>query len=187
MRDSTTWAALAFALVSGAAFEAVGAVAGPYLIDRGFSQSQVGTFLALPVVAAMVAGALYGGRLSDRHGRARVVGSVLVAMAVVTVLLAAGHGLPRGVGMATLAVLYLLIGLFTAGSYALFMDHTRRELGATQFTTYMAATNACESWAGFAVGRLIAAFGYPPAFIAMAGASLLGLPLLARLRRPRPE
>jgi len=187
LRERTTWAAVAFALVSGAAFEAVGAVAGPYLIDRGFSQSAVGSFLALPVVAAMVTGALYGGRLSDRHGRVRVVGAVMVAMAAVTALLAAGHGLPRGFALGTLAGLYLLIGLFTASSYALFMDHTRRDLGATQFTSYMAATNACESWAGFTVGRLIAAFGYPAAFLTMAAASLFGLPLLRALRRPRPE
>lgn len=183
LRERTTWAAVGFALVSGAAFEAVGAVAGPYLIDRGFSQSAVGSFLALPVVAAMVAGALYGGRLSDRHGRVRVVGTVLVAIAAVTAVIAAGHGLSRSFALGALAVLYLLIGLFTASSYALFMDHTRRDLGATQFTSYMAATNACESWAGFTVGRLIAAFGYPPAFLAMAAASLLGLPLLRALGR----
>ena len=186
-RERTTWAAVAFALVSGAAFEAAGAVAGPYLIDRGFDQGAVGSFLALPVVAAMVTGALWGGRLSDRLGRTRVLGAVLIAIAAATALLAAGHGLPRGFAMCTLALLYLLIGLFTAASYALFMDHTRRDLGATQFTSYMAATNACESWAGFTVGRLIAALGYPPAFLIMAAASLFGLPLLRVLRRPREE
>jgi MFS family permease len=187
LRERSTWAAIAFALIAGAAFEAVGAVAGPYLIDRGFSQSAVGGFLALPVVVAMVAGALFGGRLSDRLGRVRIVGAALVGIAAATVLLAATHALPGGASLGVLALIYLLIGLFTAASYAMFMDHTRRDLGATQFTSYMAATNACESWAGFTVGRMIGTFGYPPAFLTMAGLSLLALPLLRLLGRTREE
>jgi MFS family permease len=182
LRDRTTWIMVGFALIGGAAFEAVGALAGPYLVDRGFSSAQVGGFLALPVVVAMTAGALIGGRVSDRFGRVRVVTLALIGLALATGALAGVAGLPGSVTLVVLAVIYLLIGFFTASSYALFMDHTRPELGATQFTTYMAATNACESWSGFTVGRLTAAQGYPPAFAVMAGLSLLGLPLLGWLR-----
>jgi MFS transporter, PAT family, beta-lactamase induction signal transducer AmpG len=185
LRERHTWVAVGFALVSGAAFEAVGAVAGPFLVDRGFSQTTVGQFLAFPVVIAMLAGALLGGRWSDRHGRTRMVGLFMGAIALVTVLLALSTRMAPASSLAVLTVIYLLIGLFTASSYALFMDHTRPELGATQFSSYMAATNACESWSGFAVGRLIGRFGYAPAFLTMAGLSLLALPLLRMLGRKR--
>jgi len=66
------------------------------------------------------------------------------------------------------AALYVAIGLFTASSYALFMDLTDPRLGATQFSAYMGATNACESWSAVLGGRLIASSGYPAAFAVMA-------------------
>jgi len=183
LRERRTWIGLLFAATGGAAFEAVGAVAGPYLIDRGYTSAAVGRFLALPVVGAMLAGALAGGWLADRLGRARAAGIFLVAIAAVVLGLAAAHGAGGTVTLVLLAALYLAIGLFTAASYGLFMDLTLVRLGATQFSSYMAATNLCESWAGFTVGRLTAAFGYAPAFGVMALASLAALPLLGMLRR----
>jgi hypothetical protein len=47
----------------------------------------------------------------------------------------------------------------------------------------MSATNLCESWAAFAVGRFTSAWGYAPAFSIMAALSLTALPILAWLRR----
>lgn len=178
-----TWLGLAFAAVGGAAFEAVGAVAGPYLVDRGFDSAAVGQFLAVPVVVAMLAGSLAGGVLSDRVGRLRAVTGCLLLIAATVLVLAALQDASAAVTLALLGTLYLGIGLFTASSYALFMDLTHVRLGATQFSSYMAATNLCESWSGFSVGRLTAAFGYGPAFATMAAASLAGLPLLRLLRR----
>jgi hypothetical protein len=66
------------------------------------------------------------------------------------------------------------------------MALTDRRLGATQLSASMSATNLCESWAAFAVGRLTGAFGYAPAFTAMALASLLSLPLLWLMRERPP-
>ena len=55
------------------------------------------------------------------------------------------------------------------------MRATDPKLGATQFSTYMAATNGCESWVVSIAGS-IAAFGnYSIAFIAMCGMSVLSL------------
>jgi predicted MFS family arabinose efflux permease len=76
--------------------------------------------------------------------------------------------------------------MFTAASYALFMELTDPRLGATQFSSFMAATNACEAWAALLVGRLIVGNGYSSAFMALAAISLVGLPialLIARARR----
>ena len=61
------------------------------------------------------------------------------------------------------------------GSYALFMDLTDPKLGSTQFSAFMAATNGCESWSGWAGGQVVARAGYGASFITMSGVSLLGL------------
>jgi MFS transporter (putative signal transducer) len=182
LRQKTTWLGLLFAALSGAGFEAVGAVAGPYMIDRGISTENVGFFFAVPVVLGMLCGALVGGYISDRIGRKRSVAIFLVLFVSDIVFIACldavlGEEAQRWV-IPLLSTLYFCIGLFTASSYALFMDITSQRLGATQFSAYMGATNACESWSSLAVGKLHTSFGYPAAFVAMSVVSLLSLLIL---------
>lgn len=181
-RRPGTWVGLLFAAVSGAAFEGVGAVAGPFLVDRGLDESSIGIFLAGPAVAAMVAGALVGGVVSDRIGRVRAAGWFLGGICAVTAVLAASAGAASSTALlAGLTALYLGIGCFTASSYALFMGLTDPALGATQFSAFMAATNGCESWASLVTGRLAQSQGYGPAFGWMAAASAASLLLLGPL------
>jgi MFS family permease len=185
-RLRTTQLGLAFALVSAAAFEATGQLAGPYLVDRDVATSTIGLFFGVLVVSATLVGGLLGGWLSDRWGRERAVGVFLCGV-VGTVGLLAGvdafGGAPSSVLLAILTSMYFCVGLFTVASYALFMDLTDPRLGATQFSTFMAATNGCESWSAFAGGRLVASSGYPLAFAVMSVVSLLSLGLLPLLRR----
>lgn len=186
----TTWLGLLFALVSGAGFEAVGAVAGPFLVDRGQTASAIGSFLAFPVIVVTVGGGFLGGALADRLGRARTAGLALMVLAAAIAALAASPGAGATTTFALLSAVYLGIGVFTAASYALFMELTDPALGATQFSSFMAATNACEAWAALLVGRLIVGQGYAPAFGIMAALSLAGLPvvwLIARARRREIE
>jgi hypothetical protein len=90
-------------------------------------------------------------------------------------------GAPGFVAMGGLTIVYLGIGWFTASSYALFMDLTDSRLGATQFSTFMAATNGCEAWAVLIGGRVVAEAGYGLALIGMAALGLLGLVFLRAL------
>ena len=108
-------------------------------------------------------------------------------VAVIVALAAAdlGGGRHPLVLMALLTAMYVFIGLFTAASYALFMDLTDPRLAGTQFSTFMAATNGCESWSALAGGRIAGSAGYPAAFLVMSVVSLLSLGLLGALR-PRP-
>jgi MFS family permease len=129
----------------------------------------------------MLTGGLIGGVLSDRWGHRRAVAIFLVGFVSMVLLLAFVDSvgtLPPTVSLALLSSMYFFVGLFTAASYALFMDLTDPRLGGTQFSAYMAATNACESWSVWSGGRIAGAAGYPAAFTAMAVASLLSLPLL---------
>jgi MFS transporter (putative signal transducer) len=180
-RQASTWAGLAFAAVGGAAYEAVGAVAGPYLIDQGLTRSDVGSFLGIPAVLCMLIGAVLGGLSADRFGKKRSVRAFLILSVLVVFSLSAIDSLMPSGGMAwklsTLAGLYVAIGLFTASSYALFMDITDPSLGATQFSMFMGGTNLCEAWGALVVGRMIPTFGYAAAFAIVSMSSLLTLPL----------
>jgi len=183
----TTWWGLGFALLAGAGFEAAGALAGPLLIDSGVTAESTGWFFAGPVVVAMALGGVVGGLWADNGSRVSRVSlaSVGVSLGVLAVGFAALSGATGAGLMGCLAGLYLGIGCFTAASYALFMDLTDPKIGATQFSTFMAATNGCEAWAVWMGGKLVTRFEYGPAFIAMAVVGLLGLLFLRPLRTRR--
>lgn len=190
-RRRTTWIGLGFALVSAAAFEAAGALAGPYLVDHGASSRTVGFFFAVPVIAATLAGGFAGGFTADRFGRRRALVAGTLGFVLPILVLAGIEPLYSGVIalpwlLGILTAMYVGVGFFTASSYALFMDWTDARLGATQFSTFMAATNACESWATWAGGRLVKTSGYGTSFAFASLVSLLALPLLA-LGRGRHE
>lgn len=186
----STWAGLAFALVAGAAPRALEVVAGPFLVDRGYATDSVGYLLAGPFILATMAGALLGGRLGDSWSRLGGVSAALVAV-VAGVALVAGLDFSSSNGgsplVMAIAVAFLANGVFTAVSYALFMDLASRGAGATLFSAFMGATNGCEAWAVMTVGHLESTAGYSGAFGLLALASLMALVLLPFLREADPE
>jgi MFS transporter, PAT family, beta-lactamase induction signal transducer AmpG len=188
LRRRETWFGIALALVAFAGFKAVGDIAGPFLVDQGLAQSRIGHFFT-GALAAMILGAVAGGWVADRFGgvaasRAFVTVTVLVILVTSTAAWRATPG-HAAVIVGMLGV-YACAGLLTASSYALLMRLTDPKLGATQFSAYMGAINACEAWAGFSAGQLAERFDYPVAFVAIALTSLLALPLLARIRTALP-
>ena len=183
LASGRTWIALVFAVTSGAAFEVVGALAGPYLVDRGYADTTIGTFYGGPAVLALGGGAFLGGRVADRLGHARataVLAGCLVGGTVLFVGTAAAGPLVWG----GLGVLYLTAGAFIAASYSLFMDLTDGRLSSTQFSAYMGATNLCEAWSARLGGLLAGGPGYPAAFVLGAVVTTISLPLLWLLRNP---
>jgi MFS transporter, PAT family, beta-lactamase induction signal transducer AmpG len=186
LRRRVVWIGIAVALISGAGFEATGQLAGPFLIDREVPPATIGLFFGVFAVSATLIGGLLGGRLSDRWGRIRSVGVFLTGLSASIIALALadlwGSREPSTL-IGLLVVMYFFIGLFTASSYALFMDLTDPALGGTQFSTYMAATNGCESWSAWAGGQVAGRAGYAPAFLTMTTVSLGGLALLWLLSR----
>lgn len=176
LRTPRFWRLVAFALLGGVGFEAAGALSGSWLVDRGVDDAVIGTF-RLVGAALMAGGALLGGAWADRRGARRVARLSLLALA----------GLVTAAGVtgsiALFALVYLGIGVFTAASYALFMQGATGPLAATVFSAFMGLTNACEAWAGRGGGALQRAFGYGPALTTMALLSLLGWWLLPPPRR----
>jgi PAT family beta-lactamase induction signal transducer AmpG len=185
LRDRAARAGFIVALLAGAGFEGVGAVGGPYLVDRGYDASTIGMLFAFGTTPAMLLGVFLGGRWADRQSRAAVARASVILLAALIVLLAVADPWSApggGLRLLLLTVLYLAIGIFTASSYALFMDLTDPQIGATQFSAYMAGTNLCEAWSAFAVGRFAAIVGYPIAFGLLAAASLASLPSFGVIR-----
>jgi MFS family permease len=185
----STWYGLGFALMGGAAFESAGLLAGPFLVDRGVSQETIGVFFGLVVVLATVTGGLIGGPLSDRWGRAHSVRLFLLGfvatISVLGVLDLSPVVAPHAVLLGILGVTYFFIGLFTAASYALFMDRTEARIAGTQFSTFMSATNGCEAWTGWAGGQVAGRVSFGASFLVMCAVSLVSLPLLKRFGRER--
>ena len=185
-REKNTWLAILFALTSAAAFEAAGGLAGPFLTDLNINQETIGIFFAVPVVIAMFIGGLIGGYVSDKMNRKKAVGVFLTGFVVAVIFISifnyvnssfAATGFFSG-----FTVMYFFVGLFTASSYALFMDLTNPKIGGTQFSTYMAATNGCEAWTVWVAGIGVTAYGYSVSFILMCVVSLLSLFILKRIK-----
>lgn len=181
-----TWIGLLFAFTGGAAFKSLEVIYGPFLVDRGFSQEEIGWFSAGPMIFLMIAGSLVGGRLADRIGYQRFVAGASCFIVLVIACLAASDFIfaeQRGGHLLVfLAAAAFGIGLFTASSYALFMSITAPRIAATQFSAFMGATNGCESWSSYAIGLIIASHGYAIGILAMSAASLVVIPLVFALR-----
>lgn len=180
-----TWLGLLLALVAFAGFKAAGDLAGPFLVDQGLASAEVGWFFSAALLA-MIAGALIGGRLADGHGPAvttrRLVLLTAIVIATTSAITASGATAWPWI-TAGMVGIYACAGLLTASGYALLMRLSDPRLGATQFSAYMGAINACEAWAGFSAGQLAGRLDYPVAFLTIGALSLLALPLLTRLRR----
>lgn len=189
MTSRITILGILFAVISGAGFEAVGAIAGPFLVDHGVTTEQIGLFFALPTVLCMAGGGLVGGYLSDRYGRIKTVRASMLLCSFFILLLALAALLPGNANhtlfFTLMAGMYLAIGLFISSSYALFMDISDPELKATQFSTFMGSTNLCESWSGYSIGRLVPLMGYSAGFILFAFIPFLAFPLLKRIEKER--
>ena len=183
--DKNTWLAIIFALTAAASFESAGALAGPFLTDLNINSESIGIFFALPVVAAMLIGGIIGGYVSDKTRRKNSVTIFLIGF-VACVLFISIYNLNGGtdsfVYFSLFTTMYLFVGLFTASSYALFMDLTNPIIGGTQFSTYMAATNGCEAWAVWLAGITTTSYSYSHAFILMSIISLLSLIVLRKVK-----
>ncbi len=178
---------LLIAITAGAGFEFLSVVVGPLLVELQASDRAVSWFFGLLAPAGLVAGALLSGQFTDRLGtvRATALGVMGVGALVSALALALAAGATRaGVAhLAGLGVIYVSIGFLTTASYALFMRLSRGAMSATRFAMFMAMTNACEVWAGFAGGQMQAPLGHPATLLLLVAASATALPLLALLGR----
>jgi len=187
LRRRQTWFALAFAGLAGAGYEATAGLAGPWMIDRGVTTEVLGRWQALGVPLMIVVGSQIGGLLADWRGHRMATGVGLVGFVAAILGLAALERIPLIAfgGTSTwiaLGAMYCAVGIFTVGSYAMFMDLTDERIGGSQFSAFMSATNGCEAWS-LAIGGLLAArIGYADSMALLSISSLCCLALLPYLQ-----
>jgi len=160
---------------------------GPvYARLSGFGTSGVATFMAVSVLSAVITQYPVG-RLSDRMDRRTVIAGVCILATLCAAALAALRGLPHGVFLA-------LTGLFSGLAltlYSLAVSHVNDHLEPAQMVAASSALlrlNGCGAAVSpVLVGALIAGFGAPAYFAALAGLTgLLTCHDLWRKMRRRP-
>jgi hypothetical protein len=147
-------AGLLIALLGGAGFEFFGVTAGPRLVDLGWVESNLALFFGLLAPAGLAIGAIIGGAITDRTGPVRATAGSLALLSAILLWIGLGDlgGGANSSNLGWFAAVYFAIGTLTASSYALFMSLSRGDFAATRFSLFMAMTNACEAWSGFAGG-----------------------------------
>lgn len=183
LRSPIVWIGVAFALIGPAAFKSLEAIIGPMLIDHDYSEVEIGSFTATFMIGFMIVGSLLAGRLASLFRPKPFVAITLsLNLSAIGILAVADaiSGSQRGTYLLVmLTVVALTIGMLTVAMYAWLMNSTERSLAATQFTLFMACTNACEAWSTPALGQLQIRLGYPIAIGILCGVSATGLLILA--------
>jgi MFS transporter (putative signal transducer) len=177
LRSRPVWSGFLFALTAPAAFKSLDALVGPFLVDRGYTQYQVGQFTATAMIGGMIFGSLLAGRLANRFpGRRFTVIALVVNLVAIAALAVGDWWWQESAGLHLfwlLAVVSVSIGWFTVAMYQWLMNLTSPGVAATQFTAFMAATNACESWSVTLLGSLQVRYGYAAALLVLCGLSAL--------------
>ena len=134
----------------------------------------------------MFIGGLIGGYISDKINRKKAVTYFLSGFVATILFISIYNQFSSSqitiILFSAFTIMYFFVGLFTASSYALFMDLTNPKIGGTQFSTYMAATNGCEAWAVWLAGIFVAGYGYSEAVLIMCIVSFLSLFFLKKIK-----
>ncbi|QEF98958.1 muropeptide transporter [Stieleria maiorica] len=176
LRGGQIWLGLFVAVSVPAAFKSLEAVIGPFLIDRDYPEYAIGQFTSTAMIGGMITGSLLAGRLSHRINSGRFLAiAIMINVLAITSFAVSDLTFAGDSGnhlLVLLSIVAVTIGWMTVALYNWLMNLTDPQLAATQFTAFMAATNACEAWSTALIGRLQSVFGYPPAVLVLSGISL---------------
>lgn len=157
----------------------------PFLIDRGFSISQVALWVSTFGMVASMAGSFLGGVLASRTRilRAVSIAAVFRAIPVFLVFLLTLHQpSPTEVVVAALAENFFG-GLLTTTVFAYMMSRTDKRIGATHFTLLSTVEMLGKAPIPLLAGPIAQAMGYSVVFGAgtvLSAGFLLVLPALRR-------
>jgi MFS transporter, PAT family, beta-lactamase induction signal transducer AmpG len=164
-----------------------------FLIDRGFSNSEIGYVLKWFGMVATILGVLLGGGLVPKLGlrRSLLIFGVLQAVMNTGYLALAVLGKSHLLLIAAVAADWFIGGISTAAFAAYQMSICNRRFSATQFALIASASTVIGRLTGIWSGHVITAVGWPVFFILTIVVAIPGLLLvvLAPLERavPAPE
>lgn len=164
---------LLFALTILSAEKGFTGLMGPFLLDRGFDKTTIGTFLAFPSIFLMIMGSLFGGYAADKFGKKRVL--TFSTIFFVLLLLATVNLVPHPFLIGTLCLVYFMVGVTLTTCCSFLMNITDPMVAATQFSTLTGMINLCEAYSVLIIGKFSTLFSYPGAIIVTCGISLISL------------
>lgn len=163
----------------------VDAMFKPFLVDRGFSPSQIGLWLGTYGMAASLTGSLFGGYLSSRLSvfRGLAVTAVLrvfpLALEWWLTLAQPSAGQVIGVTLAE----HFFGGALTTALFAYMMSRVNRDIGATHYTILASIEVLGKSPGAWASGLLAEVAGYSRLFAGGTLVSLVTIALLFKVER----
>ncbi|HEY6088926.1 MAG TPA: AmpG family muropeptide MFS transporter [Gemmatimonadaceae bacterium] len=168
-----------------------GSMTTPFLLQAGFSQSEVGAvFLGVGVIAT-IAGVVAGGAVIGKLGinRSLWIFVVFQGLSNLTYYGLSLSGKNHGFMVAAIITENFGLGLVTAGMTAYLMSMCNKRFTATQFALLSSLMAASRDILVAPAGKLIEALGWPGFFlttVAMAIPPLLLLPFIAPWSREVP-
>jgi MFS transporter, PAT family, beta-lactamase induction signal transducer AmpG len=159
----------------------------PFLVDAGLSLADVGLLLGVVGFGAGLLGAMTGGALYGRLGRARSLGlfgllqALSVALYALVALAAQASPAPLLALGAACAAEHFAAGMATAALFTAMMDACRPGHEATDYTVQACAVVVSTGAAAAVSGVLAQRLGYPAHFalaacLCLAGAAVAALP-----------
>lgn len=157
----------------------------PFLLDAGFTKSQIGAWVGSWGMGFSIVGSLLGGTLASRLSLLPAVGITATLRAVP---IAAQWGLTlstpsAGAVVAVTCAEHLCGGALTTAMFAFMMSRVDRRVGATHFTALAAVEVLGKAPAGWLSGALADSAGYPPVFGIATLLSIAYLGLLWPMRK----
>lgn len=156
----------------------------PFLVDSGFSASQIGLWVGTYGMAASLAGSLIGGYLSSKF---TIHKALVIASCLRIIPLALEWWLtlvqPSGYNVIGITVVeHLFGGMLTTAMFAFMMSRVNKEIGATHYTILAAVEVLGKSPGGWASGILAEFLGYSVLFALGTLISLATLGILPKLK-----
>jgi MFS family permease len=166
----------------------VDAMFKPFLIDTGFTASQVGLWVSTFGMAASLTGSFVGGILASRWALLRAVSlSAILRLLPLLAVTALTIGKPSSSSVIAATVAeHFFGGLLTTATFALMMSRTERKMGATHYSMIATVEMLGKAPIPIIAGPIAQRFGYTFTFgvgAVISGALLL---LLIPLRKIAP-
>jgi PAT family beta-lactamase induction signal transducer AmpG len=182
------WAMLAFIVFFKLGDAVAGKMTTPFLIQIGFSKTDIGTVNKGFGMIVTIVGALFGGGLIAKLGiwRALWIFGILQALSNFVFVALAEVGPSYWLMVACIGVENVCGGMGTAAFVAFLMSLCDREFSATQYALLSSVMAITRTLVGPLAGYLPEKLGWSPFFVITAILAVPGLALLTRFRHLVP-
>jgi PAT family beta-lactamase induction signal transducer AmpG len=191
-RRRGAWLVLAFIVLYKVGDQMASAMTTPFVLDLGFTKTELAAVVKLFGLVSMIVGGLVGGVVMLKIGIRRSLWAfgILQAVSVLAFAALAQAGRIYGILAGAVSLENFSFGM-GASAYAAYMaSQTNKRFTATQFALLSSLTGIPRVLAAAPTGFLAKAFGWTGFFAFCAAAAIPGLVLLfwvAPWGKPRPE